>query len=91
MTPQDHFNLHEVNTYICKKLLPHVKFFPERWWLFSEHKKTIFSQVMKEVKVPTPHEGEWYWNNWVSIWINDKLIAMRSNNKEDQRKQYFSE
>jgi hypothetical protein len=26
MTPQDHFNLHEVNTYIHKKLLPHVKF-----------------------------------------------------------------
>ena len=29
MTPEDHFNLHEVNTYVCKKILPHVKFFPQ--------------------------------------------------------------
>ena len=91
MRPEDHFNLHEVNTYIRKHLLPHVKFSPERWWLFSEHKKTICSQVMKEIKVPPHHEDEWYWDHWVSIWINDNLIAMRSNDKEDQRKQYFSE
>jgi hypothetical protein len=91
MTPQDHFNLHEVNMCIRKKLLYHVKFFPDRWWLFSEKKKTICGRVMKQVKVPPDLGDKWYWHNWVAIWINDKLIAMRSNNKEDQRKQYFSE
>ena len=91
MTPKDHYNLHEVNTYIVKKVLPHVKFFPNRWWLFSENKKTICARVMKQLQVPPTLKDEWYWHNWVAIWINDKLISMRSNNKEDQRKQYFSE
>ena len=91
MTSKDHYNLLEVNTYLVKKVLPHVKFFPDRWWIFSEKKKTICGRVMKQVKVPPEITAAWYWHNWVAIWINDKLIAMRSNNKEDQRKQYFSE
>jgi hypothetical protein len=91
MKPQDHYNLLEVNTYLVKKVLPHVKFFPHRWWIFSEKKKTICGRVMKQVTVPPKITAKWYWHNWVAIWINDKLIAMRSNNKEDQRKQYFSE
>ena len=60
MKPRDHYNLLEVNTYLVKKVLPHVKFFPDRWWIFSENKKTICARVMKQVTVPPEITAEWY-------------------------------
>ena len=44
---------------------------------------------MERINLPEAQDEVSYWNSYVTIWINDKMVQIRSNFKEQCRKQYM--
>lgn len=92
MGPDDEDNLRNVTAYLRKTFFPWVKMLPPNWHVYSVAKsKTVCSRVMTRVRVPSDMSEPSYWDNYVAIWVNDRMVTMRSNFKESCRRQYLGE
>ena len=92
MGREDEDNQRCVASFLRNTLFSYCKFLPNRWWVYgTDKRKSVCSRVMYRVNVPEDQDGRSYWNNYVSIWINDKYVQMRSNFKEQCRRQYTGE
>ena len=92
MGREDEDNQRLVTSYLRKELFSHWKFLPNRWWIYGrDKKKSVCARVMAKVQLPETQDAMSYWNNYVTIWINDKMVQLRSNFKEQCRRQYNGE
>jgi hypothetical protein len=91
MGRNDEDNHRNVSAYLRKILFPWAKMLPPNWIVYGvEKRNSVCGRVMPRVQVPEGQSDRAYWENFVCIWINDRMVMMRSNFKEQCRKQYLS-
>ncbi len=73
----------------CKEwLFPRYKFFEDNWMVYSEHRKSLSSLVLKHCAVPDGADREDAWDRVVAPTIAKKYADMRCNINNEVRKAF---
>ena len=86
----DHLNIKELYTYIMDQVWRYFKMMPKGWNKYRIEPLSTCAQMLAKVTVPNGMQPEFYWNNVIVVFANDKLCATRANFKMNLLKRYKS-